>query len=113
MVRAKSKKRARKPYTTDDIKLLRQHSKARTPVKKIAKLMKRSEGLCGRRHKRSKSGSAIGGSNLPSSDSGFFEETVISVSPNSSGVDAATWAISDARRWIKSFAVSKRDWSAL
>ena len=38
------KKRSRKPYTATDIKLLKQHSKARTPVTKIAKLMKRSEG---------------------------------------------------------------------
>ena len=43
MVKAK-KKRSRKPYTAADIKLLKQHSKARTPVAKIAKLMKRSEG---------------------------------------------------------------------
>jgi hypothetical protein len=41
---AKAKKPARKPYTTFDIKLLKQHSKARTPVTKISKLMKRSEG---------------------------------------------------------------------
>ena len=38
------KKRGRKPYTAADVKLLKQHSKARTPVAKIAKLMKRSEG---------------------------------------------------------------------
>ncbi len=43
---AKAKKRtpARKPYTAADVKLLKQHSKAKTPVSKIAKLMKRSEG---------------------------------------------------------------------
>ena len=35
--------KAPKPYTAADIKLLKQHSKARTPVSKIAKLMKRSE----------------------------------------------------------------------
>jgi hypothetical protein len=39
-----TKKRSRKPYTAADTKLLRQHSKARTPVAKIVKLMKRSEG---------------------------------------------------------------------
>jgi hypothetical protein len=33
-----------KPYTASDVKLLRRHSKARTPVSKIAKLMRRSEG---------------------------------------------------------------------
>jgi hypothetical protein len=38
------KKRSRKPYTAADVKLLKQHSKARTPVAKIVKLMKRSEG---------------------------------------------------------------------
>ena len=38
------KKLARKPYTAADIKLLKQHSKARTPVSKIARLMKRTEG---------------------------------------------------------------------
>ena len=38
------KKLVRKPYTAADIKLLKQHSKARTPVSKVAKLMKRSEG---------------------------------------------------------------------
>ncbi len=40
----KTKKRVRKPFSTQDIKLLKQHSKARTPVAKIAKLMKRTEG---------------------------------------------------------------------
>ena len=38
------KKLARKPYTAADIKLLKQHSKAKTPVTKIAKQMKRTEG---------------------------------------------------------------------
>jgi hypothetical protein len=38
-----NKKPVRKPYTTADIKLLKQHSKARTPVSKISKQMK----LCG------------------------------------------------------------------
>jgi hypothetical protein len=37
-------KMARMPYTTADIKLLKQHSKARTPVSKISKQMKRTEG---------------------------------------------------------------------
>ena len=40
MVKAKKKK----PYTAVDIKLLRQHSRTKTPVRKIAKQMKRSEG---------------------------------------------------------------------
>ena len=34
----------RKEYTKDDVKLLKTHSKARTPVAKLSKLMKRSEG---------------------------------------------------------------------
>jgi hypothetical protein len=44
VVKAKTKKRTRKPYNAADIRLLKQHSKARTPVTKIVKLMKRSEG---------------------------------------------------------------------
>jgi hypothetical protein len=31
-------------YANEDVKLLRAHSKARTPVAKVSKLMKRSEG---------------------------------------------------------------------
>ena len=42
--KAAKKKLARKPYTTADIKLLKQHSKSKTPVAKIAKQMKRTEG---------------------------------------------------------------------
>jgi hypothetical protein len=38
------KKIVRKEYTASDIKLLKMHSKARTPVSKLAKLMKRTEG---------------------------------------------------------------------
>ena len=34
----------RKEYTKDDVKLLKAHSKDRTPVAKLSKLMKRSEG---------------------------------------------------------------------
>ncbi|MCK1326331.1 hypothetical protein IVA94_36815 [Bradyrhizobium sp. 156] len=40
----KSKKTARREYTKEDVKELRAHSKARTPVTKIAKLTKRSVG---------------------------------------------------------------------
>ncbi|MDH2347125.1 hypothetical protein QCM79_32510 [Bradyrhizobium sp. SSUT77] len=39
---AKSTKR--KEYSKDDVKLLKAHSKARTPVARVSKLMKRSEG---------------------------------------------------------------------
>ena len=41
---AKKTKSRRKEYTKDDVKLLKAHSKARTPVVKLSKLMKRSEG---------------------------------------------------------------------
>jgi hypothetical protein len=45
VAKTKGKKRPTpKPYTAADIKLLKQHSKARTPVSKITKLMKRTEG---------------------------------------------------------------------
>jgi hypothetical protein len=44
LAKAKAKRPARKPYTASDIKLLRQYSKERTPISKIARLMKRSEG---------------------------------------------------------------------
>ena len=40
----KAKKIVRREYTKADIKELRAHSKAKTPVAKIAKLTKRSEG---------------------------------------------------------------------
>jgi isocitrate lyase len=41
---AKRKKSVRREYTKADVKELRGHSKARTPVAKIAKLTKRTEG---------------------------------------------------------------------
>jgi hypothetical protein len=41
---AKKTKSKRKEYTKDDVKLLKANSKARTPVTKLSKLMKRSEG---------------------------------------------------------------------
>jgi hypothetical protein len=44
VAKAKKKKRKRKPYTAADIKLLKQHSRSRTPVANIVKQMKRSEG---------------------------------------------------------------------
>ena len=37
-------KAVRRLYTKEDLKNLRAHSKAKTPVARIAKLMKRSEG---------------------------------------------------------------------
>jgi hypothetical protein len=44
VVKSKKKKQVRKPYTAADVKLLKQHSKARTPVSKISKQMKRTVG---------------------------------------------------------------------
>jgi len=44
MKKANKKTVARKPYTKDDLRSLKAHSKARTPVTKIAKEMKRTEG---------------------------------------------------------------------
>jgi len=41
---AKKAKGARREYTREDVKLLKTHSKARTPVARVSKLMKRSEG---------------------------------------------------------------------
>jgi hypothetical protein len=40
----KSRTNKRKEYTKEDVKLLKAHSKSRTPVIKLSKLMKRSEG---------------------------------------------------------------------
>jgi hypothetical protein len=41
---AKTTKSKRREYTKEDVKLLRAHSKTRTPVARVSKLMKRSEG---------------------------------------------------------------------
>ena len=41
---AKKTTSKRKEYTKDDVKLFKAHSKDRTPVAKLSKLMKRSEG---------------------------------------------------------------------
>ena len=54
----KAKKAARKPYTKDDVRTLKAHSKARTPVAKIAKDMKRTEGSL--RQKALKLGVSLG-----------------------------------------------------
>jgi hypothetical protein len=58
VVKTKKKMQIRKPYTATDVKLLKQQSKARTPVGKIAKLMKRSEGSL--RQKARKLGIGLG-----------------------------------------------------
>ncbi len=44
IVAKKVKKRVMRPYTKTEEKELRAHSKAKTPVSKIAKLTKRTEG---------------------------------------------------------------------
>jgi hypothetical protein len=46
---AKSARRVIKPWTKDDVRNLKAHSKARTPVAKIAKEMKRTVGALRRR----------------------------------------------------------------
>jgi len=40
----KSGTNKRKEYTKEEVKLLKAHSKSRTPVVKLSKMMKRSEG---------------------------------------------------------------------
>jgi hypothetical protein len=40
----KKKTPARKPWTKDDVRELRAHSKAQTPVAQVAKALKRTEG---------------------------------------------------------------------
>jgi len=44
MAKKAKKKIVRREYTKDDVKELKAHSKARTPLAKIVKLTKRSEG---------------------------------------------------------------------
>lgn len=58
MAKVKKKSSVRNLFTSADVKLLKQHSKARTPVRKLAKLMKRSEGAL--RQKASKLGIGLG-----------------------------------------------------
>jgi hypothetical protein len=43
-VAKKTKKRVRREYTKDDVKELRAHSKAKTPLVKISKMTKRTVG---------------------------------------------------------------------
>jgi hypothetical protein len=54
----KSKRASRRPFTKEEVKALRAHSKARTPVVKISKEMKRSIGSL--RQKALKLGFGIG-----------------------------------------------------
>ena len=54
----KSKKTVRREYTRDDIKALKAHSKARTPLAKISKELKRSPAAL--RNKASQLGIGLG-----------------------------------------------------
>lgn len=54
----KAKKRVRREYSKEDVKDLRAHSKARTPVAKIAKLTKRT--IASLRQKAQKLGIGLG-----------------------------------------------------
>ncbi|MGY0574855.1 hypothetical protein ACTGJ9_030490 [Bradyrhizobium sp. RDM12] len=56
--KATTKNTGRREYTKADVKELRAHSKAKTPVAKIAKLTKRSEGSL--RQKARKLGIGLG-----------------------------------------------------
>ena len=56
--KAKTRTSARREYTKSDVRELRAHSKARTPVSKIAKLTKRTEGSL--RQKARKLGISLG-----------------------------------------------------
>ncbi|MGY8667274.1 hypothetical protein Q3C01_33640 [Bradyrhizobium sp. UFLA05-109] len=58
MAKKAKKSMVRREYTAADVKQLRAHSKAKTPVAKIAKQMKRTEGSL--RQKALKLGLAIG-----------------------------------------------------
>jgi hypothetical protein len=45
----KSSRRVVKPWTKEDVRMLKAHSKARTPVAKVSKVMKRTVGALRRR----------------------------------------------------------------
>jgi hypothetical protein len=44
MARKTKKRRTRKEWTKDDLRSLKQYSRERVPVKKVARLLKRTEG---------------------------------------------------------------------
>ena len=48
-VKAKQARRVVKPWTKEDVRMLKAHSKARTPVTKVSKVMKRTVGALRRR----------------------------------------------------------------
>jgi hypothetical protein len=49
MKAAKSARRVVKPWTKEDVRTLKAHSKARTPVTKVSRVMKRTVGALRRR----------------------------------------------------------------
>jgi hypothetical protein len=58
--KAKRKTVVRREYTSADVKELRMHSKAKTPVVKIAKLTRRSVARCDKRRSSLELGWVIG-----------------------------------------------------
>src|SRR5271169_1373630 len=48
-VKATTARRVVKPWTKEDVRMLKAHSKARTPVTKVSKVMKRTVGALRRR----------------------------------------------------------------
>jgi hypothetical protein len=48
-LKAKAVRRVIKPWTKEDVRTLKAHSKARTPVTKVSKVMKRTVGALRRR----------------------------------------------------------------
>jgi serine/threonine-protein kinase RIO1 len=48
-VKANTARRVIKPWTKEDVRTLKAHSKARTPVPKVSKVMKRTVGALRRR----------------------------------------------------------------
>ena len=48
-VKAKTARRVVKPWSKEDVRMLKAHSKARTPVTKVSKVMKRTVGALRRR----------------------------------------------------------------
>jgi hypothetical protein len=48
-VKATTARRVIKPWTKEDVRTLKAHSKARTPVTKVSKVMKRTVGVLRRR----------------------------------------------------------------
>ncbi len=51
----KKKTPVRNPWTKEDLRQLKAHSKTRTPVVEVAKAMKRTEGRSGKRRRQSAS----------------------------------------------------------